>query len=140
MAQRRWPTVTCGRASVSILGWRFKIGFLSRVVSAHRTLRVRLRRSIESFFGRHGRWRAGRFTLGSRLTQAKVAGGKNNGDLRDDGIRRVFMKLHAHLLLWEARINGYQGDGTTTRHAKNSSPGRHCSRADSVPQNEGDLC
>src|ERR1017187_6481223 len=94
MAQRSWPTVTCRRASCSIFGWRFKIGFLSRVVSAHGTLRVRLRRSIESFFGRHGRWGAGRFTLGSRLTQAKVAGGKNNGDLRDDGIRWVFMKRH----------------------------------------------
>ena len=68
-------------------------------------MRAGARRAIKSFSGRLERWRSGGFAQGSRLAQAKIAGGQKGCDLLDDGSKRVFSELHVHLLKREADVS-----------------------------------
>jgi hypothetical protein len=56
------------------------------------------------------RWRSGGFAQGSRLAQAKIAGGEKGGDLLDDGSKRVFSELHVNLLKREADVSAVGGN------------------------------
>jgi hypothetical protein len=49
---------------------------------------------------------------GSRLAQAKIAGGEKGCDLLDDGSKRVFSELHVHLQKREADVGYRASDGT----------------------------
>ena len=93
-------------------------------------MRAGARRTIKSFSGRLERWRSGGFAQGSRLAQAKIAGGEKGGDLLDDGIKRVFSELHVHLLKREAdvsaigRVTGRRGREQRNRFAWSCRVGR----------------
>src|ERR1700689_4036660 len=72
-------------------------------------MRASARRTIRWLSGGLERWRSGGFAQGSRLAQAKIAGGEKSGDLLDDGNKRVFSELHVHLLKTGGRCLGYWG-------------------------------
>jgi hypothetical protein len=53
-------------------------------------------RAVNSFSDRTG-GRHGRLSQAPRFAQAKKSSGQNGSDLLDDGIRRVFTKVHKNL-------------------------------------------
>jgi hypothetical protein len=72
------------------------------------------------------RWRSGGFAKGSRIAQAKIAGGEEGGDLLDDGNERVFSELHVHLLKTGGRCLGYWGGRDDVGHEQRNRFGWSC--------------